>query len=210
MLETFFDWLITTIGDLGYTGIFLLMTVESSFIPFPSELVVPPAGYLIAQGQMSWTGVLLAGALGSLFGALINYALALYVGRGLVERYGRYLGFSARHFDKSVVFFNRHGSISTFVGRLIVGVRQYISFPAGLARMDLKRFCFYTTLGASIWVWVLAYLGYLVGNNRELVMTLSREWSLYALGACVALVAVYVLWHRRQAATAVASEGLEG
>jgi membrane protein DedA with SNARE-associated domain len=206
MLQTFFDWLIALIGDLGYTGIFLLMTVESSFVPFPSELVIPPAGYLIAQGQMSWTGVMLAGALGSLFGALINYALALYVGRGLLERYGKYLGFSARHFDQSVTFFNRHGSISTFVGRLIVGVRQYISFPAGLARMDLKRFCFYTTLGAGIWVWVLAYLGYLVGNNRELVMTLAREWSLYALAACAVLVALYILWHRRRPGLAPSPE----
>jgi membrane protein DedA with SNARE-associated domain len=206
MFQTFFDWLINTIGDLGYTGIFLLMTVESSFIPFPSEVVVPPAGYLIAQGQMSWSGVLLAGGGGSLFGALINYVLALYVGRAVLERYGKYVGFSAHHFDKSVVFFNRHGSISTFVGRLIMGVRQYISFPAGLARMDLKKFCFYTTLGATIWVWVLAYIGYIVGNNRELVMALAREWSLYAIAACVVLVAIYVLWHRQQNNVALSVE----
>jgi len=198
MLHAFFDWLIATIGDLGYAGIFVLMAIESTFIPLPSELVIPPAGYLIAQGEMSWSGVILSGALGSLVGALINYALALYVGRGLVERYGKYVGFSASHFDKAVVFFNRHGSISTFVGRLILGIRHYISFPAGLARMDLKKFCFYTTLGAGLWVWVLAYLGYVLGNNREQVLALAREWSLYALAGCAVLVVAYVVWHRRR------------
>lgn len=176
-----------------------LMLIESTFIPLPSELVIPPAGYLIAQRDMHWAGVLISGTAGSLIGALINYSIAYHLGRPFILRYGRYFGVSKSHFEKGERFFRRHGNISTFVGRLILGVRHYISFPAGLARMDLKKFSFYTSLGAGLWVWVLAYIGYFVGNNKEKVFEISRQWSAYVIAGCVVLIVAYVVWHRKRA-----------
>jgi membrane protein DedA with SNARE-associated domain len=164
----------------------------------PSELVIPPAGYLISQQQMSWVGVLLSGTAGSVLGALFNYAIAVFFGRPFILKYGKYFGVSEKHFRKGEVFFLEHGTISTFIGRLILGVRHYISFPAGLCRMNLMKFCFYTAVGAGIWVSVLAYIGYFVGNNKERIMEVSRQWSLYIIIACVLLVSVYVIWHKKR------------
>jgi membrane protein DedA with SNARE-associated domain len=200
-LYAFFDWLVATIGSLGYAGIMVLMLIESTFIPLPSELVIPPAGYLISQGQMSWIGVIVSATAGSVLGGLVNYALGVYLGRPFILKYGRYFFISERSFTKGERFFLKHGNISTFIGRLILGVRHYISFPAGIARMELKQFCFYTALGAGVWCWVLAYIGYFVGNNKEEIMQISRQWSVYILAACVLLVALYVMWHRRKQKT---------
>jgi membrane protein DedA with SNARE-associated domain len=197
-MYTFLNFLVETIGSLGYFGIIMLMFLESSFIPFPSEVVIPPAGYLISQNQMSWSGVVFSGTAGSVLGAAFNYALAFYLGRPFLLKYGKFVGLSEKHLLKGEDFFCKHGTISTFIGRLILGVRQYISFPAGLAKMNLKKFCFYTAAGASIWVWILAYIGFFVGNNKEHIMTLSRQWSFYVLLTCVFIVVIYVLWHRRK------------
>jgi len=197
-IYTFLDWLVKTIGTMGYPGIMFLMFIESTFIPLPSELVIPPAGYLISQNQMSWIGVILSGTLGSVLGALFNYAIAIYFGRPFILKYGKYFGVSHNHFIKGEIFFLKHGNISTFIGRLILGVRHYISFPAGLARMNLKKFCFYTAFGASIWVLVLAYIGYFVGNNKEKVLEVSKQWTLYILAGCALLVIAYIIWHKRK------------
>ena len=150
---------------------------------------------------MSWTGVILSGTVGSVLGGLVNYAVGAYLGRPFILKYGRYFFISEKSFAKGEQFFLKHGNISTFIGRLILGVRHYISFPAGLARMDLKKFCFYTALGAAIWCWVLAYIGYFVGNNHEQVMAMSRRWGLWIVAACVLLVAAYIIWHRRKQKT---------
>jgi len=197
-MYTFLNWLVDTIGSMGYLGIMVLMFIESTFIPLPSELVIPPAGYLISQNQMSWTGVIVSGTAGSVLGALFNYAIAVYLGRPFILRYGRYFGITQRHFIKGEDFFLNHGNISTFIGRLILGVRHYISFPAGLARMNLKKFCFYTAFGAGIWVWVLAYIGYLVGNNKEKIMDVSKQWSLCIIIGCALLIVIYIIWHKRK------------
>ncbi len=126
------------------------MFLESSFFPFPSEVVIPPAGYLAARGEMDLAMVILMGILGSLLGALFNYWLSLKFGRPFFERYGRYLWISKRSLDRAERFFDEHGHITTFVGRLLPGIRQYISLPAGVARMNLFLFCLFTGLGASI------------------------------------------------------------
>jgi membrane protein DedA with SNARE-associated domain len=178
-----------------------LMFIESTFIPLPSELVIPPAGYLISQNQMSWTGVIASGTLGSVLGAVFNYTIAMYLGRPFILKYGRYFGISQSHFIKGENFFLKHGNISTFIGRLILGVRHYISFPAGLCKMKIGKFCFYTALGAGIWVWVLAYIGYFVGNNKEKIIEVSKQWSLYVIIACALLIALYILWHKRKQKT---------
>jgi membrane protein DedA with SNARE-associated domain len=197
-MNAFLNWLVETIGTMGYSGILFLMFIESTFIPLPSELVIPPAGYLIYQNKMSWIGVILSGTVGSVLGALFNYAIAVYLGRPFILRYGKYFGVSERHFKKGEEFFLKHGNISTFIGRLILGVRHYISFPAGLCRMNVMKFCFYTAFGAGIWVWILAYIGYFVGNNRAKIMEMSRQWTVYIIVGCLMLVALYIFWHRRK------------
>jgi membrane protein DedA with SNARE-associated domain len=202
-MYAFLDWLVNTIGSMGYPGIVFLMFLESSFIPLPSELVIPPAGYLISQEKMNWTGVILSGTAGSLMGALFNYAIAYYLGRPFILKYGKYFGISQGHFMKGEKFFLKHGSISTFVGRLILGIRHYISFPAGLCRMSLVKFSLYTILGAGIWVGVLAYIGYFVGDNKERIAEVSRQWGIYIIIGCVLLIAGYILWHKRKQKTFV-------
>ncbi|MBL3519735.1 DedA family protein [Arcobacter lanthieri] len=147
-----------------------MMFIESSFIiPFPSEVVMIPAGYLAYKGEMSMFLVVLSGILGSLTGALFNYYLALKLGRKLLLKYGNYVFIKEETLEKIEQFFKEHGHISTFFGRLIPVVRQYISLPAGLAQMNFAKFTLYTTLGAGIWMIVLAYLGYFLGNNEELL-----------------------------------------
>ena len=200
-MYAFLNWLVDIIGSMGYPGIMFLMFIESTFIPLPSELVIPPAGYLISQNQMSWTGVIASGTLGSVLGAVFNYTIAMYLGRPFILKYGRYFGISQSHFIKGENFFLKHGNISTFIGRLILGVRHYISFPAGLCKMKIGKFCFYTALGAGIWVWILTYIGYFVGNNKEKIIEVSKQWSLYVIIACALLIALYILWHRRKQKT---------
>ncbi len=158
------EFIISTIGSFGYFGIFVMMFLESSFFPFPSEVVMIPAGYLVYKGEMSMPIILFCGALGSLAGALFNYVLALFLGRAFLIKFGKYFFFSEKTMQKMEGYFVRHGEISTFLGRLIPAVRQYISLPAGLARMNLVRFSIYTTLGALIWISILAVFGYWLGE----------------------------------------------
>ncbi len=191
-MELIVAWLVETIGRLGYPGIIALMFLESSFFPFPSEVVVPPAGYLASQGHMNIYLVVLCGILGSLLGAFFNYLIALWLGRPLLMKYGKYFFLTPERFQKVDRFFLNHGEISTFVCRLIPGIRQYISFPAGLARMNLLKFSLYTALGAGIWVVVLAWIGYLVGNNMALVKQYSHHATLALIAGIVVLLVIYI------------------
>ncbi|MBN2964287.1 DedA family protein [Sulfurospirillum sp. T05] len=200
MLHDAVTFLVETIGAWGYVGIFCLMFLESSFFPFPSEVVMIPAGYLAFKGEMSLAGALLAGTGGSLAGALFNYYLSVKLGRKLLLKYGRYVGFDETKMTKLEVFFNKHGEISTFNGRLIPGVRQYISLPAGLARMNLFRFCLYTSLGASIWMIVLITLGYFLGSNETLVKEYLKLIIYITLGFVAVLSVVYYLYQKKRAA----------
>jgi membrane protein DedA with SNARE-associated domain len=192
------EWIIHVVGQLGYTGIFVMMMLESSFFPFPSEVVMIPAGYLAYRGEMSMSLAIVVGVAGSLAGALVNYYLAVWLGRPFLERYGHYLLLPPEKLHKVEAFFRRHGEISTFVGRLITVVRQYISFPAGLARMALGRFLLYTGLGAGIWVAVLAAIGYVAAGNEGLIRAYSRQASLGLLAFCVVVMVLYVLLRRRK------------
>ncbi|MCF4151446.1 DedA family protein [Dethiosulfovibrio sp. F2B] len=197
MLHEMVTWLVSTVGSMGYPGIIFLMFLESSFFPFPSEVVIPPAGYLAHQGEMHLSLVILAGIAGSLLGALFNYWLSITVGRSFFERYGRYFLVSRSSLDKAEVFFDRHGHISTFVGRLIPGVRQYISLPAGVARMPLLPFCVFTAIGAGIWVVILALVGYWLGSQGDLVLKYVNKISLALISICSVTVIIYVIAVRR-------------
>jgi membrane protein DedA with SNARE-associated domain len=198
MLENIISYIVETVAALGYMGIFVLMFLESSFFPFPSEVVMVPAGYLAFKGEMDLTLVILFGILGSLGGALFNYYLAVVLGRPFLHRYGRYILISEETLTKMETFFKTHGSISTFSGRLIPGVRQYISLPAGLARMNLMKFSIYTSLGAGIWVTILALIGYFIGSNEALVKEYVTTITLLLLGSLVLLAAFYIWRHKRK------------
>ena len=194
MFHQFVVWLANTVGEWGYPGIVMLMALESSFFPFPSEIVIPPAAYLAATGKMNIWMAIFCGSLGSLLGAVFNYWLALRFGRPFFEKHGKYLLISPRLLEKSDRFFERHGHISTFIGRLLPGIRQYISLPAGIARMNIFVFCAATVLGAGIWVSVLAGMGYWFGRNEQMVMR-NLHWITFALGVgCAVLVFFY--WRR--------------
>jgi len=198
MLHNLIHWLIETIGSMGYPGIFLLMAMESSIIPVPSELVMPPAGYLIHQGRMAWLPSILAGTLGSLAGAYANYFAAHYLGRPLILKYGRYVLIPPDKFQRVESFFLRHGEISTFIGRLLPVIRHLISIPAGVAGMNHLKFSLYTLLGAGIWCSILTWIGYAIGQNQELVMDWSHRALAWVLLVSCGLVACYIWWHRRQ------------
>jgi membrane protein DedA with SNARE-associated domain len=202
MLTSFFHWLADTILTLGYSGIMLLMAIESSVLPLPSELVMPPAGYLAAKGQMNGILAVAAGTVGSVIGALINYGLALFVGEPLLRRYGKYVLISARSLDRTEAFFRRHGEISTLIGRLLPVVRHLISIPAGVSRMGLGRFILFTALGAGTWCAVLTYLGWIIGRHGQNVEAaigpyVHRTLVMYVLPGVAILLVAYVLWRRR-------------
>jgi len=186
MLHEIVDFIVKTVGDLGYFGIFFMMFLESTFFPFPSEVVMIPAGYLVYKGEMNMAIVLFCGIFGSLAGALFNYFLAIYVGRKILVKYGKYFFIKEKTIIKAEKFFAKHGHISTFSGRLIPAVRQLISFPAGLARMNLVSFSIYTTLGATIWVVILALLGYYIGDNEALV----KEYLVTIIYTLLGLIAI--------------------
>lgn len=155
--------------NFGYLGIFILMALESTFFPFPSEIVMIPAGYFVATGEMNFTMAVAAGIGGSIAGALFNYYLGLKVGRTLLVKYGKYFKITEEKIQKADRYFEKYGALSTFIGRLIPVVRQYISLPAGISRMNLFTFSLFTGLGAGIWVIFLTLIGVLCGQNAELI-----------------------------------------
>ena len=198
MIHDIAQFLVNQIGDMGYVGIFLLMFLESTFFPFPSEIIMIPAGYLAYQGEMNLYMVILVGILGSIAGALLNYYLAMHLGRKIILKYGKYFFIKEETLDKLDTFFAKHGEISTFTGRLIPGIRQLISLPAGLARMNIAKFSFYTAIGAGIWVVVLVAVGYVVGSNQELISEYMKSATLIALVSVVLIIIFYVVRNRRR------------
>ncbi|QKE29710.1 DedA family membrane protein, type II (SNARE domain) [Arcobacter acticola] len=194
MLTSIVNFIVETVGSLGYLGIFLMMFLESSFFPFPSEVVMIPAGYLAYKGEMNMFIAIAVGILGSLAGALFNYYLAVKFGRKFLIKYGKYFFIKEPTIVKMEEFFKSHGHISTFSGRLIPAVRQYISFPAGLARMNLFVFCIYTSLGAGIWVIILTLLGYFLGGNEALI----KEYLHTIIIVILVLLAILGIWYYRK------------
>ena len=202
LFAQFVAFVLSLLKELGYLGIFVGMAIESTFIPLPSEIILIPAGVLVAKGEMSFIIVLLAGIFGSLAGAIINYFLALYLGRSavdiLISKYGKLFFINHEKIKKSEIFFKEHGGITTFIGRLIPGMRHIISIPAGFSRMNFFRFCSFTIIGAGIWSTVLIYTGYFFGDNSELV---KNNWNL-VLSSLVMLsiivLVVYILWNKKK------------
>ncbi|WP_457743719.1 DedA family protein [Sulfurimonas sp.] len=199
MLRELAQDLVDLIFDWGYIGITIMMAIESSFIPFPSELVLVPAGYLASQGQMSIAAIMGSALVGSLIGAFINYYLAITLGRKFLIKFGKYFFIKEEALLKMENYFKKHGHISTFTGRLIPGIRQLISIPAGLAKMNIVQFSLYTTLGAGIWALVLTLLGYFIGTNEALINQYLKEITILVVLLLVILVAVYYRYQKRKA-----------
>lgn len=195
-MHAIIDWIVQTVGALGYLGIFVMMLIESSIFPLPSEVVMIPAGYLCAKGEMELWIVISLGIFGSIAGALVNYFLAVKLGRKLILKYGHYIFFKPETLEKVEIFFKTHGSFSTFTGRLIPVIRHYISLPAGLARMNVSLFCFYTGVGAGIWVSILTFLGYFFGQNEALLNEHLHTISIVLIIFIIIFAAIYIWFHK--------------
>lgn len=202
VIETITAWYS---AHMNYASITALMTIESSFIPFPSEVVIPPAVYVAAspESALCVTGnylldvllIVLFGTIGAMLGAIINYGLAVWLGRLIIykfadSRLGHLCLLSSEKVQKAEAYFNEHGKVSTFVGRLIPGIRQLISIPAGLAKMHFGQFLLYTFLGAFIWNSILALLGYVAHGQADLINQYSHELSV-AILVLLGVVVVY-------------------
>ena len=198
MLHDVIDFIVTSVSSWGYAGIFIMMFLESSFFPFPSEVAMIPAGYLAHKGEMSLILAFLAGTLGSLLGAVFNYYLCYFFGRDIFLKYGKFVGITHEKMDKFEAFFNKHGEISTFNSRLIPGIRQYISLPAGLAKMNVARFVLFTGLGAAIWTLILMSLGYFIGENEELIKQDLHLITIALFAVVIIISLLYIYFIKRK------------
>ena len=191
------NYVVDLVGQLGYIGIFIMMFLESTFFPFPSEVAMIPAGILASKGEMNLLFAIGVGTAGSLLGALFNYFLARKYGRVGVLKFGKYFFFTEEKLQKMEKFFVTHGSFSTFVARLIPGVRQLVSLPAGLSKMPLDKFMLHTTLGAGLWSTILALLGYFIGENEALVKEYTHQIVLVTLLMIVVATLLYVFKQKK-------------
>jgi membrane protein DedA with SNARE-associated domain len=188
------------IESLGYLGIFVMTFIESTFVPIPSEITLIPAGFLVADGRMSFWLVSLSSLIGTLGGSLTNYFIAKHFGRKLLLNYGQYLFIDEERLKTIEFFFQRHGAISTFSGRLLPGLKHFISFPAGLARMNLMKFSFYTAMGGALWNTMIIGLGYLIGENNDLIKQNLKYINIGLILFIVLVIAIYMFKHKRDEA----------
>lgn len=192
LTEYIANHIIEFIEATGYISIFILMMIESMALPVPGEAIMPFAGFLIVQGKFSWFMVILISTSGSLAGSYLSYLIGQYGGEPFFERYGKYLLVKKSHLDLTHRFFNRYGGITIFISRFIPVVRHLISIPAGMGRMKLPAFIFYTVLGAGIWNTFLTYMGYILKQNWEEIMKYSHYIDLAMVIAFVLVIAFYV------------------
>lgn len=187
-------WIMGVISSLGYSGVVLLMAIESACIPLPSEIIMPFAGFLVFKGEMTLWGVAMAGAIGCVVGSIPAYYLGMYGGRPLVEKYGKWVLISHKDLNWADKAFEKHGEIIIFIGRLLPAVRTFIAFPAGVARMNMTKFIVYTFVGSLIWCYLLALAGFKMGENWESLKVYFHEFH-YVIAAGGAL---FVAWYLRR------------
>jgi len=192
LFSSLITFLTNFIGEVGYLGIFIGMFLESTLVPLPSELVMIPAGLAAHAGVMNVYLALLVGVAGNVAGAVFSYYLAASIGRTILFRIGKYFFLKAETIIKIEKFFESHGPISIFIGRLLPGFRHFISIPAGVAKMDMKLFFIYTTLGSTIWNIVLISLGFFIGTNQQLIEKNLEGIVLGLLGVCALVVIGYI------------------
>lgn len=197
-VEEAFTLILDFVETFGYLGIFFMTFIESTFLPIPSEFTLIPAGYLISKGTMHVTPVLLASLFGTITGSLLNYTIAYYFGRKLFINYGKYFFIKPGQLHSLELFFNKYGALSTFFGRMLPGIKHFISFPAGLARMNLKLFCIYTLMGSLIWVSFLLYLGHIIGTNEELISKYIKRFNFVIIFVAVAAIIFFYIKHKQK------------
>lgn len=198
------------ITSTGYLGIFLAMLVEGVLTPIPSELIMPFAGYLCYTGTLNLVAVIVVGSLGAMCGSIIAYFLGRKLGRPILDRYGRYLGMKPESLDKAEAWFARWGCYGILIGHAVPGIRSIISFPAGISRMELKRFALFTFLGAMVWNTILVSVGYVLGQYWMSFAESLEGWDIAILISAAALFITYVALSRwRDAARARSREGID-
>jgi membrane protein DedA with SNARE-associated domain len=202
LFSTIIDWYM---AHINYGTITLLMAIESSFVPLPSEVVIPPAAWKAAQGDLNIYLVVVFSTLGAILGALFNYFFALTLGRAIIysfaeSRLGKIFFLSRAKIEHAEAYFVRHGRSSTLIGRLVPGVRHLISLPAGLARMNLRHFILFTLIGSAVWHSILAALGYFLYSQKELLDRYFKElsWILIVLGAGFVIYLVFKFWKKHE------------
>lgn len=198
LTETLLHYITQLISYLGYTGVFILMALESMIAPVPSEMVMPFAGFLMHTGEFTILGVLLASSLGSIVGSLASYWMGRK-GEAVVLHYGRYLMLNPHHLEWTADFFCRYGSRTIFISRFIPVVRHLISIPAGLGRMHLVPFVLYTAIGATMWNMFLAFLGMKLKEHWEIIHHYSHTLDIVVVATAVLGLVGYFIWRRRQA-----------
>ena len=201
MIETIFEFLANTIifviETTGYVGIALLMALESANIPIPSEIIMPFAGFLVWEEKLNWWLVIFAGAFGNLVGSLVSYYLGKWGGRPFLERYGRYFFITRHDLDLGDRLFAKYGPITIFASRVLPIVRTFISFPAGMARMNIWKFSLYTFTGSLIWSIVLTYAGLITGKNWDGLKEYFRTFDWLIAGIIVVLGTWWIWRHIR-------------
>lgn len=197
MITTILAWLanliIEVISQTGYGGITFLMALESACIPIPSEIIMPFSGFLVFEGKFVFWQVVLWGAIGNLIGSIAAYLVGYYGGRPLIEKYGKYLLISFHDLEKTDRWFNKYGQSTVFFSRLLPVVRTFISLPAGISRMDFKKFSFYTLAGSLLWSFVLTYAGVIMGRNWIALEIYFRKFQ-WVIGGLIVLGAVWWIW----------------
>lgn len=191
-------WIMSVISTMGYGGIILLMAIESACIPLPSEIIMPFAGFLVFKGEMNLWLVALAGAIGCVIGSIPAYYVGMFGGRPLAEKYGKYILLSKRDLDYADHLFEKHGEIIIFVARMLPAIRTFIAFPAGVVRMNMPKFIFYTFVGSFIWCALLAYAGMKFGENWVSLKVYFHEFHYLIALAGLLFIAWYVRRHFKQ------------
>src|SRR6266705_777819 len=199
LTDTIFNFALGLISQTGYTGIFLLMIMESATLPVPSEIVLPLAGYLVYTGQLQyWTTVIVA-SVGSMIGTVIDYAIGYYLGRPAILRYGRWVRLTEHHLERSESWFGKYGNPAVLLARFVPLVRTVIAFPAGIAKMSFAKFLAFSAVGIFVWDAFLIYLGELAGQNRDLIInTLESTFTLVEVTAVVVLVVAVYIFSRKK------------
>ncbi|MGZ7210118.1 MAG: DedA family protein [Methanobacterium sp.] len=197
IVESVSNFAIILIENLGYWGVFIGMTLESACIPLPSEVIMPFAGFVVNEGKLTLWGITLVGALGNLFGSLIAYYVGLKGGRPLLDKYGKYILISHRDLDLADNWFKRYGHKAVFISRMLPLIRTFISLPAGIARMDLKKFVIYTFLGSLPWTFALGYIGVQLGHNWEIIKSYFHILDIIVVIGIIGFI-VYLIYKYRK------------
>ncbi len=202
LIEAIRNFIVTTIEQLGYAGVFIAMLLESAGVPLPSEVIMPFAGYVAWEGKLTLIGVTIAGTLGCLAGSLVLYYIGAFGGRPLLDRYGKYILIRKSELDRADQWFAKHGEITVLVSRMLPIVRSFFSLPAGMTHMNITRFSLYTTLGSFVWCLALAYVGVLLGPRWSHVVRLFRYLNIAVVIGVVILI-IYLIYNRRRIAASI-------